>query len=97
MLFSIILLCVGVDFPVCDFDGGQFTPTVIYAYDQYYVFWRDDRWVHEDSTRAVFGARVATDGTILDPDGKLLYRNQAQSRVDIAYDGTNFLGVFRNS
>lgn len=97
MMYVVALLLLGVDFPVCAYSGSQYAPSVIYANDQYYVFWRDNRWLYEDSTRAVFGARVATDGTILDPDGNLLYRNQTQSRVDIAYDGTNFLGAFRNS
>lgn len=96
IIFSTVLLLLGADFPICTYDEKQISPTVFYTNDQYYVFWKDDRFDPVDSTKALFGSRVATDGSVLDPDGKLFFNDQVGSGANIDYDGTNFLGVFRN-
>ena len=94
-MFSVIVL--GADFPICTAIDVQAYPCAIYANNQYYAFWIDDRYYSADSTHAVFGARISTNGTVIDPDGKMLFERQAGFATDVAYDGTNFLVVFRDS
>jgi hypothetical protein len=85
------------DFPICTADDVQQYPCAVFANDQYYVFWMDDRYHFVDSVHAVFGARVSTNGTVIDPDGKLLFAREAGFNPCAAYDGTNFLVAFRDS
>jgi hypothetical protein len=94
----IMSLClVGTDFPICTATNSQFYPKVLCANDQYYVFWSDRRYYEVDTSYAVFGARVALDGTVIDPNGKELFKRQAAYVPAAAYDGTNFLVVYRDS
>ena len=95
LMLSLILPIA--DFPICTAPGDQYYPCAIYANDQYYVFWTDYRDYSIDSSQSVFGARVSASGTVLDPDGKLLYKHRAGYAPAAAYDGTNFLVVFRDS
>jgi hypothetical protein len=96
VMLSMVFLIIGADFPICSYTQNQYYPTVFYANDQYYVFWRDYRDYNIDTTITIFGARVTKTGTVLDPGGKLFFKDQVGSGAEIAYDGTNFLGVFRN-
>ena len=91
------LFLQGAEFPICTAADNQFTPCAIYENDQYYVFWADYRYDSVDSSQSLFGARVSANGTVLDPDGKLLYRHRTGEAPEVAYDGTNFLVVFRDS
>jgi len=95
LLLSLIVPCA--EFPICTAADEQYYPCGVFANDQYYVFWTDYRYDGVDSSQSVFGARVSSDGTILDPDGKLLYRHRTGYESAVAYDGTNFLVVFRDS
>lgn len=88
---ALTLNIIQIDFPICTTSYNQDNPTAIYANGQYYVF-----WIEYDLGK-VCGARVTESGTVLDPDGKLLFRRQAGYRPAVAYDGTNFLVVFRDS
>lgn len=98
MNITILFLCIiGVDFPICDYTQSQYMPCTYFAGDQYYVFWTDLRYYAADSEYAVFGTRVTQQGIVLDPDGKELYRNQPAYETAVAFDGTNFLVVFRDS
>ena len=95
LLLSLVL--PSADFAICTAAEEQYSPCAMYANGQYYVFWADYRYYATDSSYAVFGARVSTNGTVIDPDGKPLYNNQAPYTLGLAYDGTNFLIVFRDS
>jgi hypothetical protein len=91
------LFIFNADFSICTADDVQQFPCAVFANNQYYVFWMDDRYHFTDSVHAVFGARVGTGGTVIDPDGKLLFAREAAYATSAAYDGTNFLVVFRDS
>ncbi len=52
-------------FKVSQAAGVQSSPTVVFDGTRYLVAWRDAR----NDTGDVYGARVETDGTLLDPDG----------------------------
>ena len=92
----IIVLLIGADFPICTSVDDQHTPVTVFENDQYYVFWQDERFFSTQQLYALCGARVSVDGTILDPNGKILYNDSAAGILDAAYDGTNFLVVFRD-
>lgn len=85
------------DFPICTAADVQDYPCAVFANDQYYVFWVDERYYVAESTHAIFGARVSQSGIVIDPDGKLLYNHQAGFATAAACDGANFLVVFRDS
>ena len=92
----IMSLCfVSADFAVWTATQTQCHPCAIFQNGQYYVFWADFRYYSPDYS--LYGARILTDGTVLDTDGKLLFRRQAAYDPEVAYDGTNFLVAFRDS
>jgi hypothetical protein len=97
LVLTLSLLLPGAEFPICTAADEQYYPCAMYENGQYYVFWADYRYYDVDSTQSVFGARISASGTVLDPDGNLLYRNRAGYVPEVAYDGTNFLVVFRDS
>ncbi|HIE06324.1 MAG TPA: hypothetical protein EYP58_05935 [bacterium (Candidatus Stahlbacteria)] len=90
-ILPIILMLA--DFPIAVASNYQEYPEVSYANDQFNVFWIDYRLFPDLS---IYGARVAKDGTVLDPNGKRIYSDSASYSCDVAYDGTNFLVVTRN-
>ncbi len=95
-IILIMSLClVNADFSVCTATNNQCHPCVIFETGQYYVFWADYRYYSPDYS--LFGARVSTDGVVIDPNGNLLFRRQAAYDPAVAYDGTNFLVAFRDS
>lgn len=95
--FQVLLILINSDFPVSTAYDHQYYPVVCYAEDQYYVFWEDRRYVSSDALYSVFCTRVTTDGTVLDPDGKLLFTNAVHYDIDAAFDGTSFLVAFEDS
>jgi hypothetical protein len=95
IVLMISLCLVSADFPVCTATNHQCHPRIIFENDQYYVFWADYRYYSPDYT--LFGARISEDGTVIDPNGKVLFRNQAAYEPAMAYDGSNFLLAIRDS
>lgn len=96
-MLSLLLCLVGAPFPVSIAETDQSLPVPAFANGQYYVFWEDHRFLSEDTTYAVFGARVSPQGMVLDPDGKLLYRWQARYDLSVATDGSELLVAFEDS
>jgi hypothetical protein len=93
-MLTVILLILGSDFPISTAYESQHFPIVQYANNQFYVFWQDLRYYPSD--RSTVAARIAEDGTILDPSGVVLMRDRTV-RADAASDGTNFLVVLQDS
>lgn len=83
------------DFSICNATLDQYYPTAVFANSQYYVFWVDYRYYSPDYS--LFGARVSATGTVLDPNGKVLFRRQTAYAPSVAFDGTNFLIAARDS
>lgn len=94
---AFILAIISSDFMVCDADDDQFYPVVEYVDTLYYVFWEDRRFVASETLYAVSCTRVTADGSVLDQDGKVLFRNQVHYDVAAAFDGQNFLVAFEDS
>jgi hypothetical protein len=85
----------GADFNVCNATLDQYYPSTIFVNNQYYVFWADYRYYEPDYS--LFGARVSATGTVLDPNGKVLFQRQTAYAPSVAYDGANFLVAGRDS
>ncbi len=100
MMASFILMTVFLfnqgDFPICQAGDVQATPEVVFADSLFYVFWTDFRYSNVD-TYSVYVARIALDGTVLDPDGKEIFANKAETRPAAAFDGTNLLVALQDS
>ena len=90
----VVLLILGVDFPISNAPQSQHYPIVEFANNQFYVFWQDLRYYPSD--RSTMAARVTHYGQILDPEGTLMIRDRTVW-ADAAYDGTNFLVVVQDS
>lgn len=95
MTLTILLVEQG-DFPICQAVDVQATPEIIFADSLFYVFWADFRYSSVD-TYSVYGARVTADGTVLDPDGKMIFANKTETRPAAAFDGMNLLVVLQDS
>lgn len=89
MLTGLILL--NADFPVANLSTYEVYPCAIYANNQYYVFWTDYRL---SPIYSLYGARVTPTGVVIDPNGKSLFADSVFN-PRVAYDGTNFLVVWR--
>ncbi|MEO0189775.1 MAG: hypothetical protein ABIL18_02215 [candidate division WOR-3 bacterium] len=94
--FSLNLI-LGANFVICNYTANQQAPCVIYGNNQFYVFWSDLRYYNSLETYALYGARVTNSGSVLDPNGKLLFNRQAAYPPKVAYDGINLLVALRDS
>ena len=94
MILGLLLFFIPADFPVSAAYLSQHYPVVYFISDQFYVFWTDMRFYSPD--RSVFSARVANDGTVIEPDGRVLIRDRAV-KSSVAYGAGNFLVVIQDS
>lgn len=85
------ILLPNADFTICDYTNHQIYPVPIHENNQYYVFWTDYR---SQPIYGLYGARIAEDGTVIDPDGKLQFADSVFS-PRVASDGTNLFVVWR--
>ncbi|HEX7320161.1 MAG TPA: hypothetical protein VF399_07390 [bacterium] len=92
-----LLFLTGVNFPICtESTNSQYYPAILFANNQFYAFWADARYYNADYTYCLYGARVTNTGTVLDVDGKMLFRDSCISKPNVAHDGANCMAVFRN-
>lgn len=96
-MLSLLMFIVGAEFPISAASSNQSLPVATFANGRYYVFWEDHRFLAEDTTYAVFGARVTPEGTVLDPEGRLVYRWQARYDLSVATDGSDLVVAFEDS
>ncbi len=90
-------LIINANFVICDYTANQHSPCAVYGNNQFYVFWSDLRYYSSSGLYALYGARVTNSGSVLDPNGKLLFNRQAAYPPRVAYDGVNFLVALRDS
>jgi len=95
-ILPVMLILFGADFSICSETDHQNTPVALFENNQYYTFWQDARFLTTQYKYALCAARVAKNGTVIDPDGKVIYSDSAAGIIDAAYDGSNFLVVFRD-
>ncbi len=88
---------ISVNFAVCTDTANQYYPAAIFANNLYYAFWSDYRYYNSSGLYSIFGARITNTGIVLDPGGRALYSNQSAHEPKVAFDGNNFLVVFRDS
>jgi hypothetical protein len=94
MILSLLFIFINADFPISTAYLAQHYPVVEFANNQYYVFWTDLRFYSPD--RSIFGARVALDGTVLDPDGRVLIRDRTV-KASVGFGSENILIVVQDS
>jgi hypothetical protein len=94
--FFLLISLTAADFPICTAESFQDHPVVRYVDSIYYVFWKDDRFYPSVNRYAVYGARVSLEGNVLDPDGRLIFCDSVESRVDGDFGMSHFLLVCRN-
>ncbi|MEO0137927.1 MAG: hypothetical protein ABIL40_07890 [candidate division WOR-3 bacterium] len=92
MITLLILSLLNADFPITNLTTNELYPCVAFANNQYYIFWSDWRSV---PLYGLYGARVSSTGTVIDFNGKFLFQDSVGSSPAVAYDGTNFLVVWR--
>jgi hypothetical protein len=72
---------------------NEWSAVVAFGGASYLVAWHDDRFGFTD----IYGARVGTDGGVLDPDGVVISTAAYhQKRPAVAFDGTNYLVVWHD-
>lgn len=89
--FLLIASLFSADFAICTAPSSQYYPAAIFANNQYYVFWTDYR---TSPIYSLYGARVSATGTVLDPNGKVLFQDSVFN-PRVAFDGTNLMVVWR--
>jgi hypothetical protein len=78
--------------PISAAAGDQEYPSVAFDGTNYLVVWDDSRSV---SDHDIYGARVNTSGTVLDPSGAAIsIAASEQLYPSLAFDGTNYLVVW---
>ncbi|MCX7837069.1 MAG: T9SS type A sorting domain-containing protein [candidate division WOR-3 bacterium] len=81
--------------PISTYEFDQELPSISFDGNNYFITWSDYR--NEDSD--IYGARVTTSGTVLDPDGILLnygYYSPTQLFPKVAFDGVNYFVVWED-
>ncbi len=75
---------------------GSIPASVLFDGTNWVVFWQG--FAPSLTARSVFAARVAADGTVLDPQGFAVHNhpNQNLGDPDVAYNGSGFLLVFHD-
>lgn len=69
-------------------------PDVLFDGTRFVVVWADGR---PRAGADIYGARVATDGTVLDPEGfAVCTATGSQTAPSLAFDGTNYLVAFED-
>jgi len=73
--------------PISTACEDQHSPDVTYGDNMYFVVWVDER----NSDQSIYGARLTTDGQVLDTDGILISVGDDQYYPRVTFDGTNFV------
>lgn len=81
--------------PVCLANTHQTYPTVAFGGDQYLVVWQDSR----DGNNDIYGARVATDGSVIDSTGGFVISDGtgSQESPEISFGDGQYLVVWQDS
>ena len=85
---------VGSSFPIAALDRRQAEPSAVSAGTGWFVIWRDN----SIGLQYPYGARIASDGSLLDPDGILLATgNNAQVDAAVARSDDGWLLLWSDS
>lgn len=75
-------------FPVASADDDQWFGAIAEGAGQYLAVWRDDR---DPTSAGIYGARIAVDGTVLDPLGIPIRPRMGCHVPHVAWDGDAFM------
>ncbi len=83
--------------PVCTAEGEQKKTRLAAGDDQALILWEDDR-NYANTAYDIYGARVALDGTVLDPGGMSIAQiDRFEEAPDICWTGETFLAIWQSS
>ena len=87
------------EFPIYTAPGSHALPRVVFGGSTYLVVWPDQVTASGANgfitTQHILGARVSTDGVVLDPNGIAIATAPGpQGNPSLAFDGTNYLVVW---
>lgn len=81
------------EFPISSTLGSQFLPAVSFDGTNYMVVWTDQRMGGQNYD--IYGARVTTSGTVLDPSGiPIATSSHAEEYPQLVFDGSNYMVVW---
>ncbi|NIM96985.1 MAG: hypothetical protein GTO24_02530 [candidate division Zixibacteria bacterium] len=81
-------------FPVCTAEGDQYKSKVCQADAGFMVVWQDER-DFESTGYDVYGARVTSNGTVLDPQGiEIAHSNLWEKSPDVGWVGETALAIW---
>ncbi len=84
--------------PICTLAADQEHPAVASDGDNFLVVWQDSRVESYGRPHTIYGARVAQDGTVLDPSSIMISTASAyQEFPSVAFDGTHYLVVWQRN
>jgi hypothetical protein len=80
-------------FIVCDATGAQYAPSIASGDSNYLIVWQDERY----DTADIYGARVLTDGTVLDTNSIAICSGMNyQFEPAVAYGGAEYLVAWQD-
>ena len=83
--------------PISTADNDQLSPAVGFDGGNFLVVWQDDRVSRDPYNEETYGARVTSDGEVLDTDGiGLSIMHASQTYPAVAFDGTNYLVAWQD-
>jgi hypothetical protein len=83
--------------PISSGPKSELTPTVAAGAQGFFVAWEDRRADPADASGDIFGTRIASDGTVVDPAGVAISTAAGAQRAPaLAWDGTEFLTVWQD-
>lgn len=81
------------EFPISSAAESQFLPAVSFDGTNYMVVWTDQRMGGQNYD--IYGARVTTSGTVLDPSGiPIATSTHAEEYPQLVFDGSNYMVVW---
>ena len=84
-----------ISIPICIADRDQYAPSVVFNGMNFFIVWMDERNL---SGYDIYGARVDTNGTLLDSFGiPISTATESQYNPALQFDGTNHLVVWADA
>lgn len=79
---------------ICTYQNNQRTPSIAFDGTNYLTVWQDYR---SNTSYDVYGARVALNGTVLEPEGiPISTFARYQESTSVAFNGTNYLVTWQD-
>lgn len=83
------------DFVICPYDSWKYSPSATFGNKNFFVVWQDFQPISYDD---IYGCRISSEGTILDPSGIAISAYTGyQGSPSVAFDGKNYLVAWQDN